>query len=511
MASPQAIASARDYVTADQINYEPQKVFSHPSYRYEPQYANTNGQPIVLNANQTPVVITLPSLVFNLFQSYLLYSVNIPRASVGNYIWYACQALKEISQIQFYAGSSMYMADIQNLQNYLDIVMKREEERDDFLSNGIFTGTYTTNGPINVIPALRNSNQTQVPNAARVDPGTGLIIDPIQFRTPNPSEINYQEPAYFNVSALNTGISYLVQFPLGLIKWSIFSIDKSMYFGQNTYLRVTFGPISKICYMSTSNAHPSANGKASYLPAISQPSIGAPYDALNAPYQGPIQPVALQLMLAVETNQSLIDQIKNKVESGMSMFIPWIQPAKVPNQGTNQTITHNLDPAMGKMLMRVIHSVYNAQEDIDTAYDHSNTPMIAGTVDINGLGVNQKIQSYYTSFNGQRIQNLSLDCTYSGPFLDYMQQRRFLRRSILGNLNVFQYNWHHVDDFCNFDNDYDMNNNNFDLIAGKPMNGMLTWSFNANNVRNTNNSFQHYTWFIFTRQLMINRGGVTVE
>jgi len=81
-------------VTSDQINYE-QKMFSHPSYRFEPQFPNTFGQPINLGASQTPSVINLPPEVFNLAQSYLLYTVTLPAGAA--YIWYALQALKEIS------------------------------------------------------------------------------------------------------------------------------------------------------------------------------------------------------------------------------------------------------------------------------------------------------------------------------------------------------------------------------------------------------------------------------
>lgn len=76
MASPEAIASAGSVVSADQINYE-QKMFSHPSYRFEPQFPNTFGQDINLGASQTPSVINIPPEVFNLAQSFLLISHTI--------------------------------------------------------------------------------------------------------------------------------------------------------------------------------------------------------------------------------------------------------------------------------------------------------------------------------------------------------------------------------------------------------------------------------------------------
>src|SRR4051794_26944527 len=91
-------------VSASQVDYK-QSLYSHPSYKFEPQYSNTYGQPIVLGASTVPVTINLPPEVFNLSQSYFLYSVNLPLVA-NNYIWYAQQALKEISQIQFYTQNT---------------------------------------------------------------------------------------------------------------------------------------------------------------------------------------------------------------------------------------------------------------------------------------------------------------------------------------------------------------------------------------------------------------------
>ena len=152
-------------VSSDQINYK-QKLFSHPSYRFEPQYPNTFGQNIVLGASQVPIVINMPPEVFNLSESYLLYNVYLPQGQANTYTWYALQALREISHIQFYAGSNMWIVDLDNLQNYLDILLKKELEADEFLSLDSLT---ENNSVVNVIPALRNSNvaTANTPNLAK--------------------------------------------------------------------------------------------------------------------------------------------------------------------------------------------------------------------------------------------------------------------------------------------------------------------------------------------------------
>jgi len=483
MASQSAIAEGGSVVTSDQINYE-QKMFSHPSYVFEPQFPNTFGQAIVLGTSQSPSTINIPPLVFNWAPTLMLYTMTLPAAPAGNFTWYALQALSAISHIQYYAGSNMWIVDVDNLQNYLDILLKKEQSQDQFLSNDLtLTQIGQNNCLINVIPALRNSNNLSTAN-------NGLAA--------NPSSVNYLEPAYFNVSQVNAAVTVNVQFPMRLIKNTAFAIDKDMYYGQTTYLKAYFGPLSKIAYISTSNANPSAGNKSSYAVA------GA-------------QITNFQIMLAVENNQDLKQMIMNKVvNGGLSYLIPYVQAFKNNNSGGGQNISIQLDQGNGRSLMKVYHAVYNSQEDLDTMYDHANCGTIAGVSDTAATvagATNQKVLSYYTQLNGKRSQDINIDCTsYSGtPFLDYMSHKRQLRGSILSNANVYQYNWFHCDDWSDFGPRYDQDNQG-ELISGIPMSvSPLTWSFVGVTMRPANNAFQHYTWFIFVKKLTMTSGTVLVQ
>ena len=99
-----------------------------------------------------------------------------------------------------------------------------------------------------------------------------------------------------------------------------------------------------------------------------------------------------------------------------------------------------------------------------------------------------------------------------------MSHRRQIRGSVLSNLNVFQHNWFHCDDWCDFGPNYDQKNMG-ELIAGIPLTvAPLTWSFvgvslRANGTGNyiNANTFQHYTWFVFLQQLSMSPFTVTVE
>ena len=471
MASQSAIAEGGSIVSADAINYQ-QKMFSHPSYKFEPQFPNTFGQPINLTASRTPVTINLPPEVMNLSRSYLLYTVTLPTAGATQYTWTPQDTLSEISQIQFYAGSNMLMVDVDNLQNYLNIVLKKETSNDEFQTMDAINRLYPSNSLVNVVPALRNSNDTSATSVGG---------------PANPSAVNYIEPAYWSVGALNGAVTYNVLFPLRLIKNTLFSIDKNLYFGQTTYLKLYFGPLSKIAYTSTSNANPSAGTKISYAPA-----------AGNATISG-----TLQLMLAVESNQDLRTNLIQKVSGeGISCLIPFVQAFKNSNQGTAQNISIQLDQNNGRSLMKVIHALYNNFEDQDTMYDHANL-LVPGVM-------TQKVQQYYTQLNGKRNQDIQIDCTpATGQFLDYMSHKRQLRGSVINNLNVYQQNWFHCDDFSDFGPHYDQDNHG-ELISGIPMSvAPLTWSFVGVVLKNA--TFQHYSWFVFVKKLTASPGTVIVQ
>ncbi len=471
MASPQAIAEGSDNVWSDQLKYN-QKIFANPNYRYEPQFPNTYGQTIALTTSQSPVVINLPPDVFNLAQSYLEYLVTLPLSDT-NYIWTFEDTLTEISHIQLYGSNNQWIADLDNLQNYIKIVTKRETSMNEFLTFDPLNAMSANNCLNNVVPALRHSV------AGAIAPA-------------NASSLNYLEPAYFNVGVLGNagtttgGVSYQVQFPLRLIKDTIFAIDKNMYAGQLLYMKLYFGPISKICYQSKSNANPSTGTPATYSGA------------------GTIS--NLQLMLAVDTNEGNRTRAIANASSpqGMSLVIPWVQSYKNSNQNSTQNISIQMDIGSGRSIMKIIHSVFNNAEALDVAYDCQNNSTIGA------VGMTQKVQQYYTQINGKRLQDLTLTCTgASGDlFTDYMQQKRQLRGSVMENYNVYQYNWHHCDDFCEFGAHYEQNNNN-ELVAGMPLGAVpITWTFVGTQMVSA--SYQHYTWVCFTKKLILSPQGIQV-
>ncbi|HRP36490.1 MAG TPA: hypothetical protein PLS50_01635 [Candidatus Dojkabacteria bacterium] len=342
--------------------------------------------------------------------------------------------------------------------------------QEDFLSlDTDLTGLGRSNCNKGIVPALRNTTQS---TTATVDNGAD-----------NDSFMTDVEPAYFNVGEDNTDVTYHIQFPLRLIKNTLFSIDKNLFFGKASYLSLYFGTISKVCYQSNSNDNPSAGTK--------------------LPYTGNATISNIKLMLAVENNNDIKQLVMDKFNTkGISLTIPFVFAQKNSNQNTNQVQNYELNSGNGRSLIKVLHSIYNQRELLDTMYDRSNTDVIADVYSAN----NQKLFTYYTELNSRRIQDITLDCTTTSasPLLDYMYHRRQLKGSISMNSNIYQYNWFHCDDFSDFGPSYDHDNHG-ELISGIPLTSVpsLKWSFNGLTLRPVNNNFFHYTWFVLTRKLTL--------
>jgi len=297
-------------ISASQIDYK-QALYSHPEYRMTPQFPNNYGQPLpLLAASQSVVTINIPPEVFNMGESFLQYVLKIAAPAAG-FTWTHEQALSAISHIQWFSGNGQYICDLDNVQNYLDIVIKKEESQNNFLTFDKTNGVYPNNCKVEEVPASRNSNYSSF----NVNNGP-------QF----PSSLAYREPAYITHGAATSAVTKQIQFPLSLLKNTAFAIGKDIYCGTTTYLKLFVGPLSKVGYASTTGDFPS-NGTKSPIVAAAEISD-------------------LQLILAIESNEELRAKAINKVMTGggLSYMIPYIQSYKnTVTAAERQTVTIPLD------------------------------------------------------------------------------------------------------------------------------------------------------------------------
>ena len=468
------ILSENDIVTSRALDYK-QKALRHGNLQYVQVFSNQFGTPITLNSGQSPVVFNLPTEVMNFGQSHLLYTVILPAptAGAGTYIWYPTDTISEISHIQLYGGTNQWICDLDTVGNYYKICGKSETSQAEFQSNDFRNRLYPSNSLNNTIPALRVLGGSAVAQ---------------------PSLRNYVEPSYFQRGESGAEVRYQVDISLRQLKNTILAMDKNFYFNQIIYMKIFFGPLTKIAYQST---------------AADNPGNGAPANYVTADTLGP-RIENLQLMLAVETNPDERSHVMSKVmNGGMSLIIPYVQNFKNPNTGSSENVNVQLDIGFGRTLLKMYHSVFCNVEQLSTMYDCSNLP-IDGTL----LSLNQKVNTYYTSLNNRRNQMITLDCTRNGFHTDYMQQKNGLKGSVVEDRDMFQYNWFHLDDWSSFSTNYIQDGEDY-LMSGVAMGPTpITWTFNGLTMNGTplvGTGYNHYTYGIFTKRLTITPTGPMVD
>jgi len=467
-------AAEKPAVTSKTLDYE-QKLFRHSTYNYVPQFPNTYGQTIALGTSQSFSVIQIPPEVFNLSRSYLVFTLNLP-AVANNYIWTYADVIGPIAHLQHYCSVNQWIVDLDNANKYLKAI-KSNMSMQELMTMDPSSGMSCSNSLANVVPALRNGGSIGIVGGAG----------------PAPSEKNFIEPAYFNVGALNTAVTVNYNIPLSIYKDTMLAIDKDMYYGVQSYLKIYWDVLSRICYMSTSNANPSAGALADYTGVA--PNISN-----------------LQLMLALESAPPVIAHVKQQITSGLEYMIPFAQNNKVSNSGSTQSITQQLDMGLGHSLAKVLHQVYNNTEENDTAYDCANNGNLVTNANADN-SANQKVLAFYSQLNGSRETDLTLltNNTQGGQpgYLDYMIMKRRLKGSCLESLNSFQYNWVYARDYCDWGAEGNFEGRD-ELISGIPLGtAPLVWTFYGQSMVARN--YQHYQWYIFYRKLKLNGNGAYVH
>jgi hypothetical protein len=455
-------------ITSSQIGYG-QAGLENVSYKFVQVPPQNFGANISLNASQQPVTFNLPVDVWNFSESYLSFTINL--ALVANqYIWTREDVWSgAISHIQFYCDStSTPIVDLDNLQNYCQIVLKKETALNDLQTMDAQSGFYPSNSLKNAVPALQ-------PNQV-----TGA--------TPNPSFKSYNEPAYYNVQPIATAAAINVMLPLRLLKNTLFSMNKDITSPKITYLKLFFGPLGKFAFSSTSNVSPTAA-----VPAA-LPNVAGNYIS------------NLMFYMASEANPAARAKVEGDMRKGLSFYVPWVQSFKNQNTGVVQNININLDQNFGATLSKMYHSVYNNTESEGTAYDNCNFTDNAGVISAG------KVQTFVTAINQKDLQQLVMDCTATtGLYTDYVTIKNQLKGSVIQSRPQYQQQWFWCDDFSNIGPKNEQEDND-SIISGLPMTATAaTWTFKGKTMNAVGNpTYQHYSYGIFMRRLVMNNSTIAI-
>jgi len=417
-----------------------------------------NGSVSLSAASSEQLEFKLPAVPYNLSKSIIGYSSVVAAGGAGNSNWLFNNSGLELAQsLTFASASGQTLADLQYVNNYLAFTRPIQTTENDYRYTDYSAG---------MNPAYdKTTNYTGL----TITPPAGNIYGLAASATT--TALTAGEPQYLRRNlALNAALELSRSFMLGNVKGTIFEPNKVQFFGQEMYLRIQTAPSSKVGFLSTSITDPTAGAAV----LATQPTVSA------------------YLYLAVETNEVICASLKEKYMQGkLEYLVPYTTVIRNSTSGSGrQSINVQVTSQYGRVLKRVIHSVFPASETLNAAYDHNN---------FNG----SKITAYQTAIDSFPQQNDFLNCLQpsdANPTLqldDYRENMRYLNGSVIQNSAAYQFNWVHCDNFVEPEHG-DVPDSN--ILAGLDVSIPKQWQITMDL---TNSNYAHYTALQFARMLSI--------
>lgn len=469
-----------DVYVAPQLDYKKYN-YSYPVYKHSKILPLAGTQTVtVTQAGGQETLFEIPSKVFNLSKSFLSFTMT-PQASASfNYVF--ADVFPSIRQIQLYTRGGIFLADINNFDDYTKAVWKSDIKLEDFLTYDVMdNGSGFGYG-------LRRNNVVATASALGCRYGVGISTDAADVRRSNGAapSVSYTEPLYLFVGTNTTADPVLnYKLNLGLIKNSIFALDKDLFFDEVVVVRIVWNSAAKMAFQTNNAANP---------------VVGTP-----AAYTGTMTMTNTQLFIAIETNQDIVQQIREKKNSseGISILMPYIYGNKINLSGNSQSISLKYNRAHGLKLLKIYHLPIWGTETIAASYDANN---------VNG----SRIPNFYTLLNNNRLQEFNVDCTKQE---DWMLLKDKFAGSLYQTANEYQANWVWIDDFSGspspIDENYVPDDDNF--IKGLDLSSEQKWDIYLTVTDNTlaslvgtPNTLNHYTFSVTQKMLVVNSGGIQI-
>jgi hypothetical protein len=443
-------------VISPEMDYHPVD-FRHPTYKFQKIPLQAGGTSInPLYATQgVESIWELPIKAFSLPESYITGTFTPGASTHFNFLF---EHVPFISEIQLMSTSGRKLCDISNqaLINYQAVTRPPNTPLEEFMTTDPTERLY----PIKSIGAAAETAAT----------GSGFRMNDTAADRP------YTDIRFLKVGVDTTATPIVnFVFKLGQIKDTIFSMKKAMLFPETVLLRVLWGPAQKFMCNSTAET--------------------AVITGAAVPTDGRID--NLSFYLACETNQEIVNTLQAQIAStGIQLPIPYVTVVKsAPNAAVSQTVQVKIAaPIHGLKIKKIIHAVFNATENKDTAVDHNNL-------------IGAKVLNYVTSLDSNQLQINKLDC--QTMFDDYAYHKSMLRGTVLQTRNMYQYNWFHCDDFSGLtvDSKKSLPVPAENAISGLDVGGGRIWTFDATTA---GAQYAHYTFIVGYKTLVITGNSIDV-
>jgi hypothetical protein len=462
------------------VNDLSKKVFSGSSYRTNKLVPLSGSQTQSLSlTGTTNIQFEIPTQCVNLSKSRLAFDVLFS-ASSGR-IWCYADPLSLFSRVQLLTRSGTSLADITDCNKFSSLLQPVSTPNSELLqrsqggcaassTRSVDTVALSAYSPIQGIQVSGMPYYVTTSDSGLTATGFALAETTGNVRYDNTKpESAYNEQRYLFSGNSDTGaLALSYQIALETIESTILGVNKTLYFGENIILSLTFAPVSQFAWISAAITSCVATG----------------------PVVNPTTVSNLSLYLKVEQNPAIIQGFQQKLQSpeGLTIVTPYVYTTKV-NTGassTSSSINFRLNRGYGERLLRCLSSVFNNTEQYNTTLDRGNV-------------ASAKVTSYRTLINSVQLQDYSIDCTRSE---DWLVNSDLLEGSSITSSNQYKYLFTHIDDFSGKSSVLDEEGDDT-LISGRDVSEEQLYQIVYNTVSGQYNLF---TVLVMQRTLMIRQG-----
>ena len=373
---------------------------SHNTYRFN-KIQPKNGYPPTLPTNlitgngTQSTQFTIPISVANFSRDLITWTRGAIPAEVGRYLHVFEDVHGEVNAIKLFTDAGQYIVNTQFLQNYIEVIQRKELPNEEVQQSGDFESIYNPNEPLTI--------------NRRADSTT--------------ASLNYVEPRQvYHHPVMNDPIPAKRKvLRLGRLLNTFFALNKNIIFPEVLTLEIEWSP-QKIGY--TTSTHPSV--------------APIPLDPANFAVGAGISISNIQLYHCVETDPGLILQASEQLKKGMQIPVPVYTADRLQIPAGNQwTKDVTLNPnTHGASIQKIITCIFdNAEFGSNLAYARNN---------VDG----ERVTQYITMMNDNPIQQSAINCrTDKGE--GYFAHKKQLEKSCTFNQNMFEYFNFHCDDWSN--------------------------------------------------------------
>lgn len=304
-----------------------------------------NGQPSLQQSSTISTDFLLPNKVFNLSRSYLNFNLECA-GEVNQFNHIHSGFLAAIDGIVLRTAGGVTLVEMNNLPEYTKVAWRPQTNYEDFMTfpcHNYSTATAAAvTQPGQLFNRIRAANGTASDAAFAASSYHCAAED---GKTYVAASDDYTAVANYVVQETKSaGNAVRVQLPLKMIYGSLLAVDKDLYFGEQIRLTIRWNQWAKTAWNS---------------PTTTYDVAGASTDIGAAPAL-----TGVQLQIAMETNDAIVQNLIQKIESGSGIQInvpyTYVHKAVGANSAnSNATIIRKVNRGMGSKLLRVLVGVYS--------------------------------------------------------------------------------------------------------------------------------------------------------